>query len=73
MRYNQLNDKANEALGFLIALTDFTAPIIGSWIYNAVGMRAAFDIVAVLDVALLAILLIFNAGSNVFEEDKLFQ
>ena len=70
MRYNQLNDKANEALGFLIALTDFSAPIIGSWIYKGVGMRRAFDIIAILDFIILIVLLVFNAGLNVFQEDK---
>lgn len=59
-----LNDKVNDAYGFIYALTQFIAPLIGSSIYQIVGMRDTFDITALICFSFAVILMVFNCGLN---------
>ena len=64
---NQLNDKVNDAYGVFYALTEFCSPIVGSYIYNALGNSPGMtcDVAAFLNLTMFAILFIFNGGPNV--------
>ena len=64
-----LNDKANDAYGLSHFLAMFLSPIIGSILYKNYGHKVTCDTVALIDIIWATILLIFNCGFNVFEEN----
>ena len=70
--YNKLNDKVNDLYGFVFALTDFVSPLIGSKIYDRVGMRREFDYIAVFNVMIGIWFFIFNCGPDFIRENDIF-
>ena len=64
-----LNDKASECFGFCWGLIMFLGPLTGSWMYTGMGAKKTTDSIALLDFFLGAILLIFNCGFSVFNEN----
>jgi len=62
----QLNDKINDAYGFIYALSMFISPLIGSQLYTKYGPREGCDYVAFADVCIGIFLAIFNCGIFVF-------
>jgi len=70
---SMLNDKCNDAYGFIYALSMGLSPIIGSYIEGSNGARATCDQVALLNFALGILFFVFNCGFGVFFENKQFQ
>lgn len=70
---SMLNDKCNDAYGFIYALSMGVSPIIGSYIEGSNGARATCDQVALLNFALGILFFVFNCGFGVFFENKQFQ
>ena len=68
----KLNDKCNDAYGFIYALSMFVSPLIGSWLYDQFGPRKTCDYVALANLGLGAFFLIFNCGIFVFSENRKF-
>ena len=71
--YEKLNDKVNDAYGFMYALTNFVAPLLGSNVFGVEGMRSTFDIIALSDLGYGVILFIFNCGIFFISEDRTFK
>ena len=71
--YNKLNDKVNEAQQFVQALADLTAPILGSVIFDGIGMRSTFDVNAIFNFLFAIVLFAYNCGFNFVENDKKFK
>ena len=70
--YGKLNDKVNDAYGFVYALTQFIAPLVASQMYSAVGMQGKFDITAIMMFSFAVILMIFNCGPGFLGENRRF-
>ena len=68
-----LNDKVNDAYGFVFATSNFLGPNIGTWLYTRWGPRTTCDIIALTNFAFALILFIFNCGPFVFQENIRFQ
>jgi len=67
--FNELNDKVNDLYGFVFAFTNFISPLIGSKLYDHVGMRRAFDCTSVFNMTIAVIFFVFNCGFN-FKKDN---
>ena len=53
--------------------TQFFSPILGSFLYELIGVRKTSDIFSCLNFEVAIILLICNCGFSVFREDKEFR
>jgi len=69
---NQLNDKVNDAYGFIFAFSNFVSPLIGSYIETAYGDQEVFDIFATISFGFGIFFLIFNCGPFVFSNNRKF-
>ena len=56
----------------MYALSNFISPLIGSWVYTLVGMRAEFDWVSLSNVVFALILFVFNCGPFFISENNKF-
>lgn len=83
---NALNDKVNDSYGFVFALSQFIAPNVGSYYYEAVNpddkinvdgsearMPNITDKSMIVNFIFAGILFIFNCGPFVFSENRAFQ
>lgn len=68
----KLNDMVNEGYTLLFALSNFVAPLIGTYMYEVVGMRMTCDVFAILNIVVAVLSLVFNCGFNVFGENREF-
>ena len=68
----KLNDIVNESYTLLFALSNFVAPLLGTWMYTKVGMRLTCDYFAIFNIAIGVISFVFNCGFRVFSENKEF-
>ena len=62
--YSRLNDKCNDGFGFIFAITNSFAPIVGSALYDAVGSRVTCDIHWAFFLTYGLIIFTFNCGPN---------
>lgn len=69
---NSINDKVNDAYGFVYAASSFVSPLVGSMLYEALGSELACDYWAFMNFGVAGILFIFNCGIFVFSEHKAF-
>jgi len=69
---NALNDKVNDAYGFVYAFANFVSPLIGTATYDAIGVRATFDLFAMVNFGFGLFIFIFNCGLFVFSENRAF-
>ena len=67
---SMLNDKCNDAYGFIYALSMGLSPLIGSYLEGNSGPRTTCDQVALFNFGLGAVFFVFNCGFNVFFENK---
>ena len=67
-----LNDKVNDACGFIYAFSNFVSPLIGSAVYGRYGERECFDIFAMVNFGFGLFIFIFNCGIFVFSENHKF-
>ena len=67
-----VNDKCNDAYGFIFASSMFISPLVGSALYLQYGAGVTCDYVAILDFTWALILLFFNCGPHVFTENRKF-
>ena len=65
-----LNDKVNDAYGFVYALSLFIGPLIGGFLHDNFGPKTTGDYVAAFTLLFAFFLGIFNCGLQVFEEDR---
>lgn len=68
-----LNDKCNDAYGMMFSTVMFAAPLIGSNLFIEYGSRLTFDYVAIANLALAVVFLVFNCGFDPIGENKRFQ
>ena len=71
--YSRLNDKCNDAFGFIFAFTNSFAPILGSVIEENVGPQVTCDIHWCFFVFYGVIIFTFNCGPNFRKENQEFQ
>ena len=57
----------------MFALTDFVSPLVGSKIYDKMGMRKAFDLTAVFNIEIAIFLFIFNCGPDFIRNQWQFE
>lgn len=69
---NAINDKVNDAYGFIYAFSSFASPLIGSAFYSSFGAPKSCDIWAFMNFGLAGIFFIFNCGIFVFSEHREF-
>ena len=70
---NAINDKVNDAYGFMYAFSSFVSPLIGSILQENYGSPFACDIFAFTNFGIAAILFLFNCGIFVFSEHREYQ
>lgn len=70
---NSINDKVNDAYGFVYAFSSFASPLAGSYLYGMLGAPLACDIWAFMNFGLGVICFIFNCGIFVFSEHRDYQ
>lgn len=70
---NKVNDLCNEAYGFIYSLMLFLSPLIGSNMYLTMGADMTLTKIAMVNVAMVLAILLFNDGFQVFKENKEFQ
>jgi len=70
--YSRLNDKCNDAFGFIFAFTNSFAPILGSVIEENVGPQVTCDIHWCFFVFYGVIIFTFNCGPNFRKENQEF-
>ena len=68
----RLNDIVNESYTLLFALSNFVAPLLGTWLYEHFGMRKTCDYFALFNIAIGIISFVFNCGFSVFSENRDF-
>lgn len=68
-----LNDRCNDAYGLVYALSMFLSPLIGSALQTSYGQRATCDILMIGNLCVAVILLVFNCGPFVFQENRVFK
>ena len=61
-----INDKVNDAYGFVYALSMFVAPLIGSGMYTTIDAPLTADYFALSNLAIGLILFVCNCGPFVF-------
>ena len=67
-----VNDKVNDAYGFIYAFASFASPLLGSTAYEMLGAPRACDIWAFTNFVLAVLFFIFNCGIFVFSEHREF-
>lgn len=67
-----INDKVNDAYGFVYALAMFVGPLVGGVMADSVGERATSDYFAIMNIGLGILLFVCNCGPFVFGEHKSF-
>lgn len=65
-------DKVNDAYGFIYALAMFVGPLVGGFMHDQIGPRKTGDYVAISNLVIGGILLVFNCGIFVFHENRAF-
>lgn len=70
---DMLNDKVNDAYGFIYAFSNFIAPLMGSYLYEYVDHRKTFDYIAIADFSFGILILFVNCGPWVFSENRRFK
>lgn len=68
----RVNDIVNESYTLLFALSSFVGPMVGSYMYEEVGMRWTCDWFGVFNIAIAVICFVFNCGFNVYGENREF-
>jgi hypothetical protein len=68
----QLNDKCNDAYGFIYASSMFVSPLIGGFLDTTYGPRATCDYIAMMDGMTGVLFFVFNCGFFVFSENRAF-
>lgn len=69
---NAINDKVNDAYGFIFAFTNFVAPLTGAALHKSLEERNTFDVIALANFGFGIIFFIFNCGIFVFSENRKF-
>lgn len=69
---NQLNDKVNDAYGFIFAFANFVSPLLGSYVQTALGDQECFDLFGCVSFGFGVFFFIFNCGPFVFSENRKF-
>lgn len=70
---NSINDKVNDAYGFVYAFSSFISPLAGSLLAEAYNNPIASDVWAFMNFGLAAICFLFNCGIFVFSEHREYQ
>jgi hypothetical protein len=68
----RLNDIVNESYTLLFALSNFVAPLAGTYMYEQIGMRRTCDVFACMNIGVGVICVIFNCGFSVYSENRAF-
>jgi len=69
----RLNDICNDAYGLMYAVSVFFGPIIGGEMYVRFGSSKTCEILSIVDFIFGFIILYYNCGFDVFEENRQFQ
>jgi len=69
----KLSDKVNEAYTMLFAISTFVSPLIGTAMYNVMGMERTCDIIGFVNLGFAVISFFFNMGPFPFSEDRKFK
>ena len=69
----KLNDLINEVYTFMLAISSFVSPIIGSYLYREFGKQKTFDIVAGVNIVYAIINFRYNCGFDVYRENEVFR